>query len=146
MKTDKFIKYSIWSLLGAVAVIIIAFLNMANDSNKYLASYPEGSAFNEGVGYIAFFLSYYFIYTLVFIIWLVLLNSLRSQISNLWKKIQLITIFVLSILPTLIVTVWFLVMSPNPFKQYPSHKVRPIDSIVNDSNTVDYNDLEPTLN
>ena len=146
MKTDKLIKYSIWSLLGAVAVIIIAFLNIANDSNKYLASYPEGSAFNEGVGYIAFFLSYYFIYTLVFIIWLVLLNSLRSQISNLWKKIQLITIFVLSVLPTLIIAVWFLVVSPNPFKQYPSHKAIPIESLVNDSITLDSNDIEPSLN
>ena len=146
MKTDKFIKYSIWSLLGAVAVIILAFLNIANDSNKIMASYPEGSVFNEGVGYIAFFLSYYFIYTLVFIIWLVLLNSLRSQISNLWKKIQLITIFVLSVLPTLIIAVWFLVVSPNPFKQYTSHKAIPINSLVNDSITIDSNDLEPSLN
>lgn len=112
----------------------MALLNISHDASKLIASRPDEKIYTNGVGMLAFVVFYFTIYQIAFIFWLVILYSNRSNIRSIWKKIQLILIFILSILPTLLFVSFLLIKSPNPFKQYPLRKIeRVLPSVENAS-------------
>ncbi|MCK5857402.1 MAG: hypothetical protein KAG64_07925 [Bacteroidales bacterium] len=141
MKTDRLIKYAIWGLLIGIVIIILALLNISYDASKLVASRPDEKIYTEGVGMLAFLVFYFTIYQIVFIFWLVILFSNRSNIRILWKNIQLILIAIVSILPTIVFVVLLLIQSPNPFKQYP---LRKIERVLPDVENTSYSDSSRT--
>jgi len=100
-KLDKIAKLFLWVLIISASLLIILLWNTGDYSNDMIENHKVYSNFV----YVVFFLFFYSIYLSFFLIWLILLILTKQDIQIYWKIIQLIIIFVLAILPTILLDI-----------------------------------------
>lgn len=118
MNLNKTIKTFRWFLIIAIVLISLLVWNMGHDFTKKVESGGMDSLSGEGLGMAGILVYFYFLYLIAFIIWLSILNSFSKFADNIFKRIQLIFIFIFAIIPTFIIILFLAFTSPNPFKQY----------------------------
>lgn len=99
--------------------MFVLLWNVGYNVDKMIDSGGYSPTSFEGLGMMGLLLYFYFIYLLIFIIWLFILNSCKNTVNNKWKLVQLIPIFIFSIIPTILIEIVLIYSAPNPFKQYP---------------------------
>ena len=93
------------------------YSNIFQDCLKQEDAYGDSYSW-VGWGAWAFILSFFILYTIVFIIWLRRLYLNRDTIKLQSKKLQLFIISIFSIIPALLLIVFLMNNSPYPFKNY----------------------------
>ena len=101
-KLDRIATLFLWILIISALLLIILLWNIGNYSNDMIENH---NVVYSNFGYILFFLFFYSIYLSFFFIWLILLIITKQDIQIIWKIIQLILIFSLAILPTILLDI-----------------------------------------
>jgi len=101
LKLDIIAKLFLWIIILSVPIWIIFLWNTGNYSDEMIGNNKVYSNFV----YILFFLFFYSIYMSFFLIWLIILIATKQDIQRNWKIIQLVIIFTLAMIPTILVDI-----------------------------------------
>ena len=102
LKLDKITKIFLGVLILSISLLWIISLGNTGDYSDYSNEMIENNEVYSTFGYVVFFLLGYSVYLSIFIIWLILLIITKQDVQKKWQTIQLIMIFILAILPTIV--------------------------------------------
>jgi len=108
LKLYKIEKIFFWIFVLSVLLWVALFWNIG----RWIDAQNASSTAFEGFGMTAYLLFYYFIYMFIFVLWLIILIVNKDSIHLKWKRVQLILIFVFSIIPTLFIDIFLIIKLP----------------------------------
>lgn len=117
-RINKILKAFLFVLLVSIVLMFILYWNIGHDFSKQVESGQLDPISGEGLGILGYLLYYYVFYTILFVIWLTILNSKKEEVTYNSKRNQLGVIFLFSILPTIFILLVLILASPKPFKKY----------------------------
>ena len=115
---NKIVKAFLFLLLASIVLIFALYWNIGRDFSKQVESGQVEPISGEGLGILGYLLYFFIFYTILFVIWLSILNSKKKEVSYNSKRNQLAVIFIFSILPASLIVIFLILASPKPFKQY----------------------------
>lgn len=115
---NKIVKVFLFVLLTSIVLMFALYWNIGHDFSKQVESGQLEPISGEGLGILGYLLYYYIFYTILFVIWLSILNGKKDEVTYNSKRNQLGVIFIFSILPTILILIFLILASPKPFKRY----------------------------